>query len=88
MSGFEDEIKNAAVLATFVPLIVSSGGNSGSQATSLIIRSLALRELRLRQRGARLQNVGDRGHSRLVPRIGGILPSISRVASPATVRRW
>jgi magnesium transporter len=36
------------VLALFVPLIISSGGNSGSQATSLIIRSLALRELRLR----------------------------------------
>ena len=36
------------VLALFIPLIISSGGNSGSQATSLIIRSLALRELRLR----------------------------------------
>jgi len=36
------------VLALFVPLIISSGGNSGSQASSLIIRALALRELRLR----------------------------------------
>lgn len=48
MAGFEDEIKNAAVLATFVPLIVSSGGNSGSQATSLIIRALAVGEITLR----------------------------------------
>ena len=36
------------MLALFVPLIISSGGNSGSQASSLIIRALALRELRLR----------------------------------------
>ena len=48
MSYFEKEIARAVVLALFVPLIISSGGNSGSQATSLIIRSLALRELRLR----------------------------------------
>lgn len=48
MGHFEDEIKRAAVVALFVPLIISSGGNSGSQATSLIIRSLALQELKLR----------------------------------------
>ncbi|MDB5322935.1 MAG: Magnesium transporter [Phycisphaerales bacterium] len=48
MGKFEHEIEKAAVVALFVPLIISSGGNSGSQATSLIIRSLALRELRLR----------------------------------------
>jgi magnesium transporter len=48
MSYFEGEIAHAVVLALFVPLIISSGGNSGSQATSLVIRSLALRELRLR----------------------------------------
>lgn len=47
MSFFEGEIAHAVVLALFVPLIISSGGNSGSQATSLIIRSLALRELKL-----------------------------------------
>lgn len=47
MGYFEHEIERAAVLALFIPLIISSGGNSGSQATSLIIRSLALRELRL-----------------------------------------
>jgi len=48
MSYFEDEIAKAVVLALFVPLIISSGGNSGSQATSLLIRSLALREVSLR----------------------------------------
>jgi magnesium transporter len=49
MGHFEHEIERAAVVALFVPLIISSGGNSGSQATSIIIRSLALRELRLGQ---------------------------------------
>jgi magnesium transporter len=44
---FQGEIAHAVVLALFVPLIISSGGNSGSQAASLIIRSLAIRELRL-----------------------------------------
>src|SRR5690625_330727 len=48
MAHFEEEIEVATVLALFVPLIISSGGNSGSQAASLIIRSLALKELRLR----------------------------------------
>ncbi|MFI5104101.1 MAG: magnesium transporter [Terriglobales bacterium] len=48
MGYFEGEIAKAVVLALFVPLIISSGGNSGSQASSLIIRALALQELRLR----------------------------------------
>jgi magnesium transporter len=48
MGRFEHDIARAAVLALFIPLIISSGGNSGSQATSLIIRSLALREMQLR----------------------------------------
>src|SRR5204862_6916526 len=48
MGYFEAEIARAVVLALFVPLIISSGGNSGSQATSLIIRALALQEVRLR----------------------------------------
>ena len=47
MGRFEGEIAKAVVLSMFIPLIISSGGNSGSQATSLIIRALALRELRL-----------------------------------------
>jgi len=48
MGHFEDEISKAVVLAIFVPLIISSGGNSGSQAASLIIRALALGEVSLR----------------------------------------
>ncbi|MGO9831536.1 MAG: magnesium transporter [Myxococcaceae bacterium] len=48
MTAFEDELAKAVVLSLFLPLIISSGGNSGSQATSILIRSLALREVRLR----------------------------------------
>jgi len=51
MGHFEEEIERAVVLALFVPLIISSGGNSGSQGTSLIIRALALREVQLRDWG-------------------------------------
>ena len=47
MSFYEHEIEKAVVLALFIPLIISSGGNSGSQATTLIIRAMALREVRL-----------------------------------------
>ena len=48
MGFFEREIERAVVLALFVPLIISSGGNSGSQAASLIIRALAVGEVTLR----------------------------------------
>jgi magnesium transporter len=48
MGFFEDEIARAVVLALFVPLIISSGGNSGSQAATLVIRAMALGEVRLR----------------------------------------
>src|SRR2546422_2184109 len=47
MSYFEKEIARAVVLALFVPLMISSGGNSGSQASTLVIRALALGELKL-----------------------------------------
>jgi magnesium transporter len=47
MGHFEGEISRAVVLALFIPLIISSGGNSGSQATSLIIRAMTLRQIRL-----------------------------------------
>ena len=45
MGHFEDEISKAVVLALFIPLIISSGGNSGSQASSIIIRAMALGEI-------------------------------------------
>jgi magnesium transporter len=48
MANFEGEIQKAVVLALFVPLIISSGGNSGSQASTLIIRALAVGEIRTR----------------------------------------
>lgn len=48
MGFFEEEIAKAVVLALFVPLIISSGGNSGSQAATLIIRALALGEVKPR----------------------------------------
>jgi magnesium transporter len=47
MSRFEDEIARAVVLSVFIPLIISSGGNAGSQASTLVIRALALGELKL-----------------------------------------
>jgi magnesium transporter len=48
MGAFEAEISKAVVLAMFIPLIISSGGNSGSQASTLIIRAMALGEFTLR----------------------------------------
>jgi magnesium transporter len=48
MGFFEKEIAKAVVLALFIPLIISSGGNSGSQATTLVIRAMAVGEVRLR----------------------------------------
>jgi magnesium transporter len=49
MSFFEDQIAKAVVLALFVPLIISSGGNTGSQASTLIIRALALGEVTIKE---------------------------------------
>lgn len=48
MAYFQDEIAKAVVLALFVPLIISSGGNSGSQASTLIIQAMAVGEITLR----------------------------------------
>jgi magnesium transporter len=47
MGHYEDELATALVLALFIPLIISSGGNSGSQASTLIIRALAMRDVTL-----------------------------------------
>ena len=48
MSFFQTELERALVLSIFIPLIISSGGNTGSQATTLIIRAMALGEIKLR----------------------------------------
>lgn len=47
MGYYEEEIAKLVVLATFIPLVISAGGNTGSQAATLLIRALALREVRL-----------------------------------------
>jgi len=54
MQGYEGQLEKAIVLTLFIPLIMSSGGNSGSQATSLLIRALAFRELEIKD--ARIPN--------------------------------
>ena len=59
MQGYNGEIEKAAILAMFLPLIISSGGNSGSQATTLVIRAMALGELTI----ARLVSCGPQGTS-------------------------
>ena len=48
MGHFENEIAKAVMLSLFIPLIISSGGNSGSQAATLIIRAMAVKELGIR----------------------------------------
>lgn len=48
MGYFQHEIEKAVILALFIPLIISSGGNSGSQASTLIIRAMALGEVRIK----------------------------------------
>ena len=48
MSYFEGEMARALVLALFIPLIISSGGNSGAQASTLVIRAMGMGEVRLR----------------------------------------
>lgn len=48
MGYFEDELQRAVILSMFLPLIISSGGNSGSQASTLIIRAMALGEVKLK----------------------------------------
>jgi magnesium transporter len=48
MTHYQDEVARAVVLATFIPLMISSGGNTGSQASTLVIRAMALGEVRLR----------------------------------------
>jgi magnesium transporter len=82
MGFFEQEIARAVVLALFVPLIISSGGNSGSQASTLVIRALAMGEVRLQDWG---RVVRRELRSGLV--LGGILGTIGffRIAGWAHV---
>ncbi len=72
MGYFQDEISRAVVLALFIPLIISSGGNSGAQAASLVIRSMALEEVRLRDWWRVMRREVAAGLA-----LGGILGSIA-----------
>ncbi len=75
MSYYEHQIEAAVVLALFVPLIISSGGNSGSQATTLIIRAMALGEIRLHRLVARDRpRTGGRIGARMPSRLDRIYP--------------
>lgn len=47
MSNFQETLEQVLVLSTFIPLIISSGGNSGSQAATLIIQAMALKEVEI-----------------------------------------
>ena len=97
MGYFEKEIERAVVLALFVPLIISSGGNSGSQASTLVIRAMALGEVRLRDwwrvvrrefsagLGARLHPPRDR--PRAHPRLASGLRRLRRALSRWSRRR-
>jgi magnesium transporter len=76
MGHFEAEIERALVLTLFVPLIISSGGNSGSQATTLVIRAMALGQVRLRDWVRVIRREVPSG---LV--LGGILGAIGLVRS-------
>lgn len=71
MGKFEDEIAKAVVLSIFVPLVISSGGNSGSQASTLIIRAMALGEVTLRDWWRVMKREFTSGLS-----LGGILGAI------------
>ncbi len=74
MGRFEDEIAKAVVLSIFVPLVISSGGNSGSQASTLIIRAMALGEVTLRDWWRVMKREFTSGLS-----LGGILGAIGFV---------
>jgi magnesium transporter len=71
MGAFQKEIERAVVLALFVPLIISSGGNSGSQASTLVIRALALGEVTLKDWWRVMRREIGAGLA-----LGGILASI------------
>jgi magnesium transporter len=74
MGYFEAEIARAVILALFVPLIISSGGNSGSQATTLVIRAMALGEVSLRDWWRVIRREFATGFA-----LGGILAAIGLV---------
>ena len=87
MGYYEDQISRAVVLALFVPLIISSGGNSGSQATTLVIRAMALKEIRISDWWRVLRRVQRRHRSRLYPRDNRSDPYLGMARSFSFLRR-
>jgi magnesium transporter len=81
MSAYETEIAKAVVLALFVPLVISSGGNAGSQASTLVIRALALGEVTLRDWWRIMRRELLAGLA-----LGTILGSIGRLRIPVTAQ--
>lgn len=90
MSAFEAEIEKAVVLALFVPLIISSGGNSGSQASTLVIRALALGEVTLRDwwRVARREIGAGLALGTILGSIGFLRITIWSAFSPIYGEHW
>jgi magnesium transporter len=91
MGYYEEQIERALVLALFIPLIISSGGNSGSQATTLVIRALAIGEVRPRDwlrvlwrevRAGLLLGAWRAGVGRLSRRLGAPAHEGLRLSSP------
>jgi magnesium transporter len=90
MGFFEKEIAKAVVLALFVPLIISSGGNSGSQASTLVIRALAVGEVHLRDwwRVMRREIVSGLALGTILGTIGFLRISIWSSFSPLYGPNW
>ncbi len=90
MAYFENEIARAVVLALFVPLIISSGGNSGSQAATLIIRAMALQELKLRDwwRVMRRELVSGLALGAILGSIGFLRIALWSMFSPLYGEHW
>ena len=90
MGFFEKEIAKAVVLALFVPLIISSGGNSGSQASTLVIRALAIGELKLTDlwRVVRREVFAGLALGTILGSIGFLRISIWSLFSPLYGQHW
>jgi len=88
MQYYEIQLEKAVVLAMFIPLIMSSGGNSGSQATSLLIRGLALGEVRVRDWWRVLLRELPVGLVLGTMLGGDRLYSYRNLATPGPVRLW
>jgi magnesium transporter len=90
MGFFEQEIARAVVLALFLPLIISSGGNSGSQASTLVIRAMALGEITLRDwwRVMRREVLSGLALGSILGAIGFMRIAVWSAVSPVYGEHW